>query len=66
MFIQQGAVVGDGRTGEPAVIHKEFRPVDMKPGVLSGHIPAGHIPKPLVVPDYVAQVLQILIMHCCI
>ncbi|MBN3288536.1 MALD2 protein, partial [Polyodon spathula] len=55
MFIQQGAVVGDGRTGAPAVIRKEFRPVDMKPGVLSGHIPAGHIPNPVVVPDYVVE-----------
>lgn len=27
----------------------------MKPELLSGHIPPGHIPKPIVMPDYVAK-----------
>ncbi|XP_067885678.1 MARVEL domain-containing protein 2b [Heterodontus francisci] len=35
--------------------HKELRPVEVKPEVLSGYIPAGHIPKPLVMADYIAK-----------
>nr|XP_008101228.1 PREDICTED: MARVEL domain-containing protein 2-like [Anolis carolinensis] len=27
----------------------------MKPELLNGHIPAGHIPKPIVMPDYLAK-----------
>ncbi|XP_059500770.1 MARVEL domain-containing protein 2b [Stegostoma tigrinum] len=34
---------------------KELRPGEMKPTVLSGYIPAGHIPKPLVMADYIAK-----------
>ncbi|XP_015216587.2 MARVEL domain-containing protein 2b [Lepisosteus oculatus] len=30
-------------------------PVVMKPEVYTGHIPSGHIPKPIVMPDYVAK-----------
>lgn len=28
---------------------------DMRPELISGYIPAGHIPKPIVMPDYVAK-----------
>ncbi|XP_038661336.1 MARVEL domain-containing protein 2b [Scyliorhinus canicula] len=34
---------------------KELQPVEAKPTVLSGYIPAGHIPKPLVMADYIAK-----------
>ncbi|KAB1281741.1 MARVEL domain-containing protein 2 [Camelus dromedarius] len=33
---------------------KELKATKMKPELLSGHIPPGHIPKPIVMPDYVA------------
>ncbi|XP_063819969.1 MARVEL domain-containing protein 2 isoform X2 [Pseudophryne corroboree] len=29
--------------------------VEMRPELISGYIPAGHIPKPIVMPDYVAK-----------
>ncbi|XP_059825400.1 MARVEL domain-containing protein 2b isoform X1 [Hypanus sabinus] len=35
--------------------HKEQQPVEKKPAVLSGSIPAGHIPKPLIMADYLAK-----------
>ncbi|XP_072137148.1 MARVEL domain-containing protein 2b [Mobula birostris] len=35
--------------------HKEQQPVEVKPAVLSGSIPAGHIPKPLIMADYLAK-----------
>ncbi|XP_069818935.1 MARVEL domain-containing protein 2 [Dendropsophus ebraccatus] len=31
------------------------QPVEMRPELVSGYIPAGHIPKPIVMPDYVAK-----------
>uniref|UniRef100_A0A4X2LT11 MARVEL domain containing 2 n=1 Tax=Vombatus ursinus TaxID=29139 RepID=A0A4X2LT11_VOMUR len=34
---------------------KELRATKIKPELLSGHIPSGHIPKPIVMPDYVAK-----------
>ncbi|XP_042308623.1 MARVEL domain-containing protein 2 isoform X2 [Sceloporus undulatus] len=34
---------------------KKLKPVEMKPELLNGHIPAGHIPKPIVMPDYLAK-----------
>ncbi|XP_067320661.1 MARVEL domain-containing protein 2 isoform X1 [Anolis sagrei] len=34
---------------------KKFKPGEMKPELLNGHIPAGHIPKPIVMPDYLAK-----------
>ncbi|XP_052599314.1 MARVEL domain-containing protein 2 [Peromyscus californicus insignis] len=34
---------------------KELRTTKMTPELLSGHIPPGYIPKPIVMPDYVAK-----------
>ena len=47
------ATSGD-RQRESEVNSKELRTAKMKPELLSGHIPPGHIPKPIVMPDYVA------------
>ncbi|NXV71762.1 MALD2 protein, partial [Atlantisia rogersi] len=51
--------------GEPAyetderpreeVAYRQLKPVERKPELLNGHIPAGHIPKPIVMPDYLAK-----------
>lgn len=40
----------------------------MEPEILQGHIPAGHIPKPVVIADYVALVpdTRELISHVCV
>ncbi|XP_023585332.1 MARVEL domain-containing protein 2 [Trichechus manatus latirostris] len=43
------------RQRAPEVNFKELRATNMKPELLSGHIPSGHIPKPIVMPDYVAK-----------
>lgn len=43
------------RQRDHEVNFKELRNPKMKPEVLSGHIPPGHIPKPVVLPDYVAK-----------
>lgn len=43
------------RQRDPEVNFKDLRTTKMKPELLSGHIPAGHIPKPIVMPDYVAK-----------
>lgn len=48
------AASGD-RKRDPEVHFKELRATKMKPDVLSGHIPSGHIPKPIMLPDYVAK-----------
>ncbi|XP_016069408.1 PREDICTED: MARVEL domain-containing protein 2 isoform X2 [Miniopterus natalensis] len=48
------AASGD-RKRDPEVHFKELRATKMKPEVLSGHIPSGHIPKPIMLPDYVAK-----------
>ncbi|XP_003785936.1 MARVEL domain-containing protein 2 [Otolemur garnettii] len=48
------ATSGD-RQRDPEVNFKELRTTKMKPELLSGHIPPGHIPKPIVMPDYVAK-----------
>uniref|UniRef100_A0A8D2B9W8 MARVEL domain containing 2 n=1 Tax=Sciurus vulgaris TaxID=55149 RepID=A0A8D2B9W8_SCIVU len=40
---------------DPEVNLKDLRTTKMRPELLSGHIPAGHIPKPIVMPDYVAK-----------
>ncbi|NWR78412.1 MALD2 protein, partial [Centropus unirufus] len=34
---------------------RELKSVERKPELLNGHIPAGHIPKPIVMPDYLAK-----------
>lgn len=46
--------IGGDRQRDQEVNFKESRATKMKPEVLSRHIPAGHIPKPVVLPDYVA------------
>uniref|UniRef100_A0A8C3CCW9 MARVEL domain containing 2 n=1 Tax=Cairina moschata TaxID=8855 RepID=A0A8C3CCW9_CAIMO len=33
----------------------QFKSVERKQELLNGHIPAGHIPKPIVMPDYLAK-----------
>nr|XP_027807392.1 MARVEL domain-containing protein 2 isoform X3 [Marmota flaviventris] len=43
------------RQRDPEVNFKDLRTTKMKPELLSGHIPAGHIPKPIVMPDYMAK-----------
>ncbi|XP_076973542.1 MARVEL domain-containing protein 2 isoform X2 [Tamandua tetradactyla] len=48
------AANGD-RQRDPEVNFKELRATKMKPELLSGHIPPGHIPRPIVMPDYVAK-----------
>lgn len=48
--------VGGDRQRDQEVNFKELRATKTKPEVLSGHIPPGHIPKPIVLPDYVAWV----------
>ncbi|XP_030423425.1 MARVEL domain-containing protein 2 isoform X3 [Gopherus evgoodei] len=37
------------------VNYKQFKSVEMKPELLNSHIPSGHIPKPIVMPDYLAK-----------
>ncbi|XP_012638523.2 MARVEL domain-containing protein 2 [Microcebus murinus] len=43
------------RQRDPEMNFRELRTTKMKPELLSGHIPPGHIPKPIVMPDYVAK-----------
>lgn len=43
------------RQRDQEVNFKELRATKMKPELLSGPIPPGHIPKPIVMPDYVAK-----------
>ncbi|XP_074056591.1 MARVEL domain-containing protein 2 isoform X2 [Macrotis lagotis] len=45
----------DERQRDSEVNFKEMRATKIKPELLSGHIPSGHIPKPIVMPDYVAK-----------
>ncbi|NWR55914.1 MALD2 protein, partial [Bucorvus abyssinicus] len=44
----------DGRQREE-VTYRQLKSVERKPELLNGHIPAGHIPKPIVMPDYLAK-----------
>ena len=46
--------MGGKRQRDQEVNFKEPRATKMKPELLSGPIPPGHIPKPIVMPDYVA------------
>ncbi|XP_040835019.1 MARVEL domain-containing protein 2 [Ochotona curzoniae] len=43
------------RHRDPDVNFKELRTTKVKPELLSGHIPPGYTPKPIVMPDYVAK-----------
>ncbi|KFQ62383.1 MARVEL domain-containing protein 2, partial [Pelecanus crispus] len=46
--------VSDDRPREE-VTYRQLKSVERKPELLNGHIPAGHIPKPIVMPDYLAK-----------
>ncbi|XP_004608602.1 MARVEL domain-containing protein 2 [Sorex araneus] len=46
---------GGDRQRDHEVNFQGLRGPQMKPEVLSGYIPPGHIPKPVVLPDYVAK-----------
>ncbi|KAM6289982.1 MARVEL domain-containing protein 2 [Aegotheles albertisi] len=37
------------------ITYRQLKSVERKPELLNGHIPAGHIPKPIVMPDYLAK-----------
>lgn len=54
LLLQCEAAISD-RQRDHEVNVKELRTTTkMTPELLSGHIPPGHIPKPIVMPDYVA------------
>ncbi|XP_051499143.1 MARVEL domain-containing protein 2 [Apus apus] len=44
----------EDRPGEE-VAYRQLKSMERKPELLNGHIPAGHIPKPVVMPDYLAK-----------
>lgn len=44
--------IDDGPREE--VTYRQLKSEERKPELLNGHIPAGHIPKPIVMPDYLA------------
>ncbi|NXU92062.1 MALD2 protein, partial [Xiphorhynchus elegans] len=46
--------ISDDRSREE-VSYRQLKSVERKPELLNGHIPAGHIPKPIVMPDYLAK-----------
>lgn len=49
------APVYKGQTmAAPDSVDDAVPPAMMKPEYLRGHIPAGHIPKPVIIADYVA------------
>ncbi|XP_069736340.1 MARVEL domain-containing protein 2 [Phaenicophaeus curvirostris] len=37
------------------VTYRQLKSLERKPELRNGHIPAGHIPKPIVMPDYLAK-----------
>ncbi|KAM6222978.1 MARVEL domain-containing protein 2 [Rhynchocyon petersi] len=43
------------RQKDPEVNFQELKETKIRPELRSGHIPSGHIPKPIVMPDYVAK-----------
>ncbi|XP_058512357.1 MARVEL domain-containing protein 2 [Ochotona princeps] len=48
-------VATSDRHRDPEVNFKELRTTKVKPELLSGHIPPGYTPKPIVMPDYMAK-----------
>ncbi|XP_006900094.1 PREDICTED: MARVEL domain-containing protein 2 isoform X3 [Elephantulus edwardii] len=43
------------RQKDPEVNFHKLKETKLRPELRSGHIPSGHIPKPIVMPDYVAK-----------
>ncbi|KFO76364.1 MARVEL domain-containing protein 2, partial [Cuculus canorus] len=46
--------ISDDRPREE-ITYRQLKSLERKPELLNGHIPAGHIPKPIVMPDYLAK-----------
>uniref|UniRef100_A0A6I8SK78 MARVEL domain-containing protein 2 n=1 Tax=Xenopus tropicalis TaxID=8364 RepID=A0A6I8SK78_XENTR len=53
--VMREVALGNGHMIDVPDQQRDMRKVEMKPELLSGYIPAGHIPKPIVMPDYVAK-----------
>ncbi|XP_048360514.1 MARVEL domain-containing protein 2 isoform X2 [Sphaerodactylus townsendi] len=45
----------EGDSPKQVKYQKKNKPLEIEPELLNGHIPAGHIPKPIVMPDYLAK-----------
>ncbi|XP_053557424.1 MARVEL domain-containing protein 2 [Bombina bombina] len=53
--LMRDVALGNDQIHEVAAHRRDIKMVEMQPELLSGYIPAGHIPKPIVMPDYVAK-----------
>ncbi|NXC39693.1 MALD2 protein, partial [Penelope pileata] len=52
--VQAQSLLGDDAPREE-VTYRQLKSAERKPELLNGYIPAGHIPKPIVMPDYLAK-----------
>nr|XP_023694711.1 MARVEL domain-containing protein 2-like isoform X1 [Paramormyrops kingsleyae]XP_023694712.1 MARVEL domain-containing protein 2-like isoform X1 [Paramormyrops kingsleyae] len=54
-LIVPGSRAPESRHNYPSTVEMEPVAVETQPEILRGHIPSGHIPKPVVMPDYIQK-----------